>query len=204
MRKTSDIAMLLGSRGKSRSRGSRGARKGFLPSLLGVVDGLLGRARKGGRKKRGPSVPMFLFTVGLLAAFGGGFLLGDRLNGGEGENPLRARVGVQPGFIHEHDTTKLADEGFVVTAFAVSERRTEEEARQRASDLAKYLQDQGLAKARPREFRPGVWVTVVYFDGDAEHDGTRDELLNLPEEVPCVEFRQYRAESQWPQVYDIK
>ena len=36
------------------------------------------------------------------------------------------------------------------------------------------------------------------------NDGTRDELLNLPEEVPCVEFRQYRAESEWPQVYDIK
>ena len=204
MRKTSDIAMLLGSRGKSRSRGSRGSRKGFLTPLFRVVDGLLGRATKGRRKQRAQAVPMIIFTIGLLVAFGGGFLLGDRLNGGADDNPLRARVGAQPGFVHEVDTAKLADQGFVVAAFGEAGDAPQPEARQSASDLAKYLQENDLPKSRPRQWHNGVWVTVVYFDGDAERDRSLDLLVNLPDEVPSVEFRQSRAESGWPTDYSIQ
>lgn len=210
MRKTSDIAMLLGSSSKSRSRGSR---KGFVSSFLGVVDTMLGRAGKGRRKKRATTVSTTLFSVGLLVAFGGGFFVGGAFGGDSGDNALSARVpspngatsiGVAPEFLHEVDTTKLADWGYVVTAYKVTENQPEPVARQRAVDLANYLQEHGLQKARPRSWGPGLWVTVVYFEGRAEQDGTRDQLLNMPEDVPDVDFCQRREESDWPTAYEIQ
>ena len=205
MRKTSDIAMLLGSSSKSRSRGSR---KGLVSSFLGLVDGLLGRTGKGRRKKRATTVSTTLFSLGLLVAFGGGFFVGGAFGGADGDNALSARVpspsGVTPEFLHEVDTTKLADWGYVVTAYKVTENQPEPVARQRAVDLAKYLQQQGLQKARPRSWGANLWVTVVYFEGQAEQDGTRDQLLNMPADVPDVDFCQRREESDWPTAYEIQ
>ena len=198
MRKTSDIAMLLGSRSKSRSRGFRGSRRGVVGSILGLVDTLLGRGSKGRRNQRSQTVPMMVFVVGLLSALGSGFLLGDWLDGGAGDNPLNARIGQQPGFINEVDTAKLADDGFVVSVYEVTERRTEAEARQSAADLAKYLRGSGLEKSRPLKYNGQIWATVVYYEGASERDRTRDLLLNMPEDVPCAEFCHWRKDSDWP------
>lgn len=196
MRKTSDIAMLLGSRSKSRSRGSK---KGLFSSFLRVVDGLLGRPKGRRSKPRSSSVSTIVFACGLVAAFGGGFVLGERVGGGEpaSEGSLNARVAQRPGFVLED--TKLADNGFVVAAYAVTEQRPPEVARRCAVDLAKYLSENGLAKSRPREWRDGLWVTVVYYEGDAERDHTRAMLLNMPEDAPDEDFRRSRAETDWPQ-----
>lgn len=202
MRKTSDIAMLLGSRSKSRSRGSK---KSLWSSLLRTVDGLLGRSKGGRSRQRGASVSTILFACGLVGAFGGGFVLGGRVGGAGGGDPLQARAPQRPGFMHED--AKLAEFGFVVSAYAVvpdDPERTEQRARQRASDLAKYLAENGLPKSRCREWREGLWVTVVYYEGDAERDHTRAVLLNLPDEVPDQDFRRSRSETDWPQSYSIQ
>lgn len=205
MRKTSDIAMLLGSRSKSRSRSSRG---GFGSSFIGFVDGLLGRVGKGRRKDRGQSVPMLVFAICVLVAFGGGFLLGDRLSGGDGDNPLNARIGQKPGFIHDVDTTPMGDEAFVVTAYRVTEDVPDAVARQRTVDLAKYLQSKGLEKARPYMWTKGgepVWITAVYFDGEADLQWTREMLLNMPDDVPDPLFCDLRIQdSRWPSVWTIE
>lgn len=209
MRKTSDIAMLLGSRGKSRSRSSRG---GLGASFLGAIDGLLGRFgknRRGGRRSdRGQTVPVIVFAIGLLVAFGGGFLLGDRLGGADGSDSLDARVGQKPVFLKELDAAPLEKQAFIVTAYPVNENMDEATAQQKASDLASYLYSKGLKKARPYAW-PGkegaIWVTAVYFSGKAEERMTRDRLFNTPEDVPDELFCKLRNDdSQWPTVMDIR
>ena len=195
MRKTSDIAMLLGARGKSRSSSSRG---GVFSSFLGVIDGVLGRSGKRRRKQRKQNVPAMVLAVAVIAAFGGGFYVGGQFADAAGDDPLRARVGQAPDFVNERETDKLAALGYVVAAFDPSEPSSDAQAMNGARDFAKYLRGQGLAKSRPRQWPNGVWATVVYYEGDAERDGTRDQLLNLPADVPCPEFYLYRSESDWP------
>jgi hypothetical protein len=206
VRKTSDIAMLLGSRGKSRSRGSRG---GFGSSFFGAIDGLLGRFGRSRRKDKGQTVPMLVFAIGLMVAFGGGFLVGDRLGGGSDDNnPLNARIGQKPNFVKEVDTTALEDRAFIVTAYPLTESLDEAGARQKASDLAAYLVQHGLPKARPYPWPRGngvIWVTAVYFSGEAEEKASRDRLLNMPNDVPDELFCKLRIEdSQWPTVMKIR
>lgn len=201
MRKTSDIAMLLGSRSKSRSRGSK---KSLFSSFLRVVDGLLGRSKGGRGKQRGASISTIVFACGLIGAFGGGFVVGERVGGAGQESPLNTRVAQRPEFVHEVDTAKLAAEGFVVAAYAVTPERSDQDARQCAVDISKYLVENGLPKARPYEWRAGLWVAVVYFDGDAERDHTRAMLLNMPDDVPDADFCRSRLETDWPQSYEIQ
>jgi hypothetical protein len=213
VRKTSDIAMLLGSRGKARSRGSRG---GLGSALNGLIDGLLGKVFSGrlfgGRARRqrrgGATVPMFLFVACILGAFGGGFIAGDRLGGGEVGDLLSARIGQKPGFINEFDTTPLSDEAFVVTAYPVREGLDEAAARQRAADLARYLVDHGLEKARPYPWPKDqgvLWVTAVYFSGEVEERRTRELLLNMPDDVPDAMFCDLRInDSGWPTAMKIR
>jgi len=205
VRKTSDIAMLLGSRGKSRSRGSRG---GLGSSFFGAIDGALGRVFKGRRKDRAQAVPLVVFAIGLLVAFGGGFLVGDRFSGGDGNDPLRARIGQQPGFVNEVDTTPLASHAFIVTAYPLTENLDEAGARQKATDLAAYLVQHGLEKARPFPWPRNqgiIWVTAVYFSNDVEQQETRDRLLNMPDSVPDEMFCELRIkDSEWPTVMRIQ
>lgn len=205
VRKTSDIAMLLGSRGKARSRGSRG---GFGSSFFGAVDGLLGRFGKSRRKDKGQSVSMVVFAIGLLVAFGGGFLVGGRLGGQEGGDALDMRVGHKPDFVKELESTPLEDKAFIVTAYPVTDTLDEEGARKKATDLAAYLTSQGLAKARPYPWPRNdgvIWVTAVYFSGEAEQLATLDRLINMPDSVPDELFRKLRIDdSQWPTVMPIR
>lgn len=201
MRKTSDIAMLLGSRSKSRSRGSK---KSLFSSLVRVVDGLLGRTKSSRSKQRRASVSTLVFAGCLVAAFGGGFVIGERVGGGAGEDPLNARVAQRPEFVHEVDAAKLASEAFVAAAYLATETRSEEDAKESAVVLAKYLQANGLPKSRPYRWRAGLWVTVVYFEGDAERDHTRAMLLNMPDGEPDEEFSRSRLDSSWPPIHEIR
>lgn len=198
MRKTSDIAMLLGARGKSRSRSSR---RGVFSPFLGVIDGVLGYSGKRRRKQRKQNVPAMVFAVAVIAAFGGGFLVGGQFADAAGDDPLRARVGRAPDFVNERLTEKLADQGYVVAIYDPAIAGGDAEAKQDALNLAKYLQGMGLEKSRALLWNTqeaSFWVTVVYYEGDAERDGTKDQLLNLPEDVPCQEFASYRSDSGWP------
>ena len=201
MRKTSDIAMLLGARGKPRSRSSRG---GVFSSFLGVIDGVLGRSGKRRRKQRKQNVPAMVFAVAVIAAFGGGFLVGGQFADAAGDDPLRARVGQAPDFVNERLDEKLADRGFAVAVYEPDRLGGDAAAQQEALNLAKYLRSMGLAKSGVRFWDTGVWVAVVYCEGDAERDGTRDQLLNLPQDVPCEVFAKYRAESGWPSDREIQ
>jgi len=205
MRKTSDIAMLLGARGKSRSRSSRG---GVFSSFFGVIDGVLGRSGKRRRKQRKQNVPAMVFAVAVIAAFGGGFLVGGQFAEAAGDDPLRARVGQAPDFVNERLDEKLADCGFAVAVYEPDKLGGDAAAQQGALNLAKYLRSMGLAKSGIWDTRDTrdtrVWVVVVYCEGDAEHDGTRDQLLNLPQDVPCETFAGYRAGSDWPLYVDIE
>ncbi|MCK5941542.1 MAG: hypothetical protein KAI24_06205 [Planctomycetes bacterium] len=203
MRKTSDIALLLGSRSKSRSRGSRG---GFGSSMVGMLDGLLGRVSRGRRREQRSSVSMMVLVICVLVAFGGGFLIGDRFGGGDGSDPLNASLGQKPGFLKEFDTTPLADQAFVVSAFPI-DGGSEEEARQKAVDLARFLVQAGIEKARayPWPQSQGVlWVTVVYYADDREMAATRAALLRV-ENVPDKRFVQDRnTDSEWPLATQIR
>ena len=201
MRKTSDIAMLLGARGKSRSRSSR---RGLFSSFFGVIDGVLGRSGKRRRTQRKQNVPAMVFTVCVIAAFGGGFLVGGQFADAAGDDPLRARGGQAPDFVDDRLDEKLADSGFAVAIYDPADFGGDAAAQQAAMSLAKYLREMGLAKSGVRFWDTGVWVAVVYCEGDAERDGTRDQLLNLPQDVPCEEFAMYRAESGWPSYRKIQ
>lgn len=215
-RKTSDIALLLGSRGRSRSR-----KGGFAQKLFGYVEGLFGRkTARSLREDRAQKVSVWLFAVGLLVAFGSGFLIGGGVGGaGVDENPLNANGnanggdrtrpngGQRPAFVGEVDATQLSSRAYVVSAYA---NLDEDAAREQADGLARWLQGAGLQKARaylfPRNGQDPVWTTAVYFDGDAEAVATRNLLLALPADVPdrmFVAFRKKGGES-WPAEYTIR
>lgn len=192
--------MLLGSRGRARSRSGSG-RGGFGKKLNAFLDSMLGRRREE-RPARGPMVSGWLALGAVLASFGGGYLLGG---GGQtadaaSKDALRAKTEVQsPGFVNEAAPPKLAAQGFIVAAYT---NLAEDEARGRANELAKYLQNKQLAKARPflrQSERIGrAWGVVVYFDGEAEQGVTRERLLQLGE-VPDANFTYLRnAKQDWP------
>jgi hypothetical protein len=203
-RKTSDIAMLLSSRSKSRSRNGGG----LTATFIGLVDKVLGRSSKRGRRKerRPQSVSMWMFVGGVLVAFGGGFMIGDRVSAaGPGVDSLRA-AGRAPTFVNTVETKPLSPEAFVVAAY---QKLPPQEAKQKAVDLTKYLQDQGFAKARPYPWpnsNGSIWVVAVYFDGDQEAQRTSSMLRDLPEDVPDTDFCELRKsdKQEWPSRYSIK
>jgi hypothetical protein len=205
-RKSSDIALLLGSRGKVRSRGGFGGFGRWFDGVLGRFGG--GRRRRSERD-RPSTVSSFVFLIGVLMAFAGGFFVGGRLqqvapddNGGA---QLRAQPR-KPDFIHEVDVQPLAANAFIVSAYAGLEPA---DARARATKLANYLRGQELVKARPYEFPSQVgplWVVAVYYDGRPEQDETARRLKALPEAVPDDIFRQLRKTEgeQWPKSFPIR
>ena len=202
-RKTSDIAMLLGSsRSKSRSRSGGG----ITALLMGFVDKLLGRSSKRSRRpeRRHRKVSMWLFVAGLLLAFGGGFMIGDRVSEvADGSDPLRA-PGRTPSFVNEVDTKPLSPEAFVVAAYP---GEPDEEAKTSAVELANYLQQQGFAKARPYPWEQDngpLWLVAVYFDGDQEAQKTSDMLKQLPPDVPDARFVKLRKQKEWPSRHKIQ
>lgn len=211
-RKTSDIALLLGSRGRSRSRGGIGHQ------LVGFIDGLLGRTLKGRRRddRRGNNVSLWALLGAVLIAFGGGFVLGGQFAGAaqKDRNALNANVGASdgsgapsgrtPAFVGELETQPLANFAFVVAAYP---NIADADARQRAADLAGWLREQGLAKARAYPFPRGdstLWVVNVYFDGNAEQQETHAALQALPAVAPDPTFVHFRQEPGWPIARQIR
>ncbi|MFT4839636.1 MAG: hypothetical protein ACI8UD_000104 [Planctomycetota bacterium] len=213
-RKTSDIAMLLGSSSKSRSK--RG--QGLTGKLVGFIDSMLGRKSKRGRRqeRREQTVPMLVFGVAVLLAFGGGYAIGGGFgnsfsnsfsNNGDGANPLRAQ-GRAPTFVDEVATRPLAAEAFIVSVYPGVAAA---EAKELAQSLSKYLTSKGLAKVRPYPWPQAngtLWVVAVYFDGEAEASKTKLALEELPMDVPDEMFctiRKTDAKSPtgWPGRVDI-
>jgi hypothetical protein len=200
-RKTSDIALLLGSRGRSRSRGSRG----FADTVRKFIDKLAGRRGSGRSLRRDDrrgrqNVSGWLFLIGLLVAFGGGFVVGGKFGGPGGPADLSANPGRTPGFVGEFVTPPLTSDAFIVAAYPGLEP---DEAKERGAGLCAWLRDHGLQKARLYEYlteKVGrVWVVAVYFDGSAEEEATHKRLKALPQDAPDQAFAQSRSQDeQWP------
>lgn len=199
-RKTSDIAMLLGSSSKRSRRGG-----GFTGKLVGAIDSMLGRKYKGNRRqeRRDQSVPLLVFGIALLLAFGGGYAVGGGFGKGEDStNPLRAQ-GRKPTFVDEIKTKPLAPEAFIVSAYPGVQSA---EAKVEAHALCKYLKQKGLTKVRPYPWPMdggSLWVVAVYFDGEAEAQKTRQLLLELPADVPdrmfcTIRDRDSATPDGWP------
>jgi len=217
-RKASDLVMLLRSRGSGRGR----SKSGFLSRTLsglglsglgsGLVRLLGGSPRKSRREARsaGSLVPGWIALAVALICFGGGYVVRGYLDpatkdaGGAGlKSGPRA-----PGLI-EADTEPLASQGFFVAAYV---EMPVVEAKRRAIELSRYLQKQGLEKARPYEY-PGpkgrFWVVIVYCDGRADREDTAAKLRALPEDVPDPVFvgvrnRERNLETGWPNVYPVQ
>lgn len=202
-RKTSDIAMLLGSRSKARTSKSTG----LTSKLVGFIDSMLGRPSKGVRRqeKREQTVPLLVFAIAVLAAFGGGYAVGGGFGKSSDVDPLRAggAIGRTPTFVDEVITEPMAPEAFIVSAYKGVPAA---EAKARAQSLAKYLQGKGLTKTRPYPWPldgASLWVVAVYFDGAAEAQKTLTLLQALPDDVPDEMFVRIRekdsaTEAGWP------
>ncbi len=191
------MAMLLGSRGRSRSR------SGWLQSLTGMLDGWLGKSMwKPERPARTRQVPGWIFAVGVLGAFAGGYVVGGRTDGSP-ESGLHTKSPDTPAMLGEFDTKPLSSQAFVVAAYAGIEGA---DAKARAKALAEFLRSKGLARTRPYFFElKQMWVVAVYYENDTEFQATQAQLLALPAAVPDDFFVQWRkTEEKWPLVVTIQ
>lgn len=201
VRKTSDMALLLGSRGRGRSR------SGLAKFVRGVWESWFGRSQwRSERPARSLQVPGWLAAIALLAAFAGGFLIGGKVGTRPGEDAagLQANKPATPGFVGEFDAQPLSRTAFLV---AIYPDFAEAEAKARAKALSEWLAGQGLAKARPYRAKGKagpVWSVAVYYDGETEQKKTRELLIQVPEAVPDTSFDFLRkTEAQWPSAWDI-
>lgn len=209
-RKSSDMVLLLGSRGQYRGRSSS-----FLKSLRSLVGGAWfggGRRResRGPRSRGGGSGAGFASGLSvlalLLAGFVGGFFVRGQFAGAAPQDGVAGlKAGQTPEIVGEIDTTALASQAFIVSAYQGVEPAV---ARQQAKHLSEYLRSQDLRKARPYEYpsqNGPLWVVAVYFDGDAEQEAIRTKLKLLPAEVPDAVFCQLRkSDPDWPMAWPIQ
>lgn len=159
-------------------------------------------------------MPAWLAAVLVLAAFAGGMLVGGKLMpaGGGSGNALNAQSagdaprGVEPTVL-EIDDKPMSRQAFILSFYP---GLAAAEARGRAQEFSRWLQDQGLAKAKPYEY-PGekgkVWTVLVYYENEIEQRATRDRLVALPREVPDPSFVRLRAEipkEDWPNTVPIR
>lgn len=206
MRKSSDIAMLLGSRGR------RPSRAGFAHRVRAAIDSWVGRSRwrreRGGSSGMLAAVPGWVAAVVACAAFAGGYLVHAALAPARSANETQLSVkdpGQAPAFL-ESDTTPLAREGYVVAAYP---GQNADAAKDKARRLAGWLQEHGFVKARPYEYPTkqgaGLWTVFVYYDGAEEAADCRQRLMALPEDVPDPMFVQLRkTEDPWPTPWQIR
>ena len=208
VRKTSDMVLLLGSRGRSRGSSSK-----FGDALRGIVGTVFGgsslRRREDGRR-RGAAVPAWVASALALGCFAGGFLMGDHFGQAKGAkagaDALRVS-GRTPELLSESDTKPMSSEAFIVSAYPNLDATA---AKARAKALSDYLvgQSKKLQKARPLEWSSGpspLWVVAVYFDGPAEREATKNLLMGLPADVPDEAFVHLRnTEAEWPKAWPIR
>jgi len=196
------MAMLLGSRGRGRSRG------GFGKALRGVFGNLFGR----GEWRPEPAakvrvLPRWVAGFAAIVGLAGGYFLGTQ-NGGStpaGLAGLKAPAPRTPGFVGELDATPLARQAFLVTLYP---NAAEADAKANAKRFSDWLVGQGVKKARPYQAKLAnglTWGVAVYFDGDAEQTATRNQLQQLPAEVPDAGFVELRNTIQgWPKAYTVR
>ena len=211
-RKSSDMVLLLGSRGQHRRN------NGFGASLFRTVGSLFGTfglgfgRRTGSRRmelgRSSRTVSAWVAFGGALVCFAGGFLVGDHFAAAKvdpGAAGLNASAKA-PGFIGETDTRRLTGRAFVVAAYA---NMPAADAKGKAKALSDWLRAEGgLPTARPYEFPAEagpLWVVAVYFDGDTDKAAKRADLHKLPENVPDPVFCQLRKGTPgWPEDYSIR
>lgn len=197
------MVLLLGSRGRSRSSGSK-----FGDALRGIVGTVFGssslRRREDGRR-RGAAVPAWVASALALGCFAGGFLMGDHFGQAKGAKASSEALRVSgrtPGLLSEE---RLSGEAFIVSAYPNLDAGA---AKARARALSDYLVGKKLQKARPLEWSAGpspLWVVAVYFDGPAEQAATRNLLTGLPVDVPDEAFVHLRnTEVEWPKAWPIR
>jgi hypothetical protein len=193
-RKTSDIALLLGSRGRGRSR------SGFGKTLRGMWETWFGRSPwRHERPARSVLVPGWIAALGVLAAFAGGYLAGGRFGGSSDPKAgLTAKAPNTPMFFEE--SQPLEDQAFIVSLYPDV---PDAEGRRQAKELAAWLVARDLKKAQPYLLpQRNVWSVAVYFANDAERQGTQARLAAL-QDVPDAAFTEWRASvlnagEQWP------
>jgi hypothetical protein len=202
--------LLLGSRGRGRSR----SKSGFLTAARGAWQALVGKPAET-RAQRGIAMRWQVLAIA-LACFAGGFLAGGEFSAwrGAGNAGLQADgdgadagSGRTPGVIGEVATDPLSNQAFIVSAYQIDQGLDSAEAKARARSLAEWLRAQGIEKARPYEYPTKVgrlWVVAVYYDGEAELVRTRGLLRALPA-APDAVFEQLRnKERDWPTTWAIR
>jgi hypothetical protein len=203
-RKVSDMVLLLGSRGRSRT-----SSKSALDQVLGrIVRWFSGSSRFLGssqRERRAPRLPLGVIAVALACFAAGYFVRGQFGPSPAGtEKSLKAQA---PGAIGEFDAMPLSKEALIVVGY---DRLAPEIARPKAKQMAEFLQARGHKRARPYEAHMeagSLWLVVVYYDGEAEklEEQKRLRLLS-PGDVNDEFFSKTRAdfEKDWPIPYPIQ
>jgi hypothetical protein len=196
------MAMLLGSRGRGRSRGGLGK------SLRTVVGSLFGRSEwRPEPAAKARVLPMWVAGFAAVVGIAGGYFLGTQTGGGlpPALAGLKAPAPRTPSFVGEVDATPLARQAFLVTLYPGV---AEADAKANAARFSAWLVGQGVKKARPYLAKLGAgptWGVAVYFDGDAEQTATRNQLTQLPGEVPDAGFVELRNTIQgWPKAYTVR
>ena len=206
VRKTSDMVLLLGSRGRSRSSGSK-----FGDTLRGIVGTVFGgnsSRRRDDLRRRNSAVPAWVASALALGCFAGGFLMGDHFGQQKGAkagvDSLRTS-GRKAELLTEADTPRLSAEAFIVSAYPNLDVSA---AKEGAKALSDYLRERKIGKARPYWWVDGpkpLWVVAVYFDGPTEREATRNLLQALPADVPDEAFVHLRnTEVEWPKAWPIR
>jgi hypothetical protein len=202
VRRTSDIALLLGSRGRAKTRG------GFGRSFRQLLDGWFGRSPWREERPSRRVVPGWLALGAVLGSFAGGFWLGGKATPRDGvAATLDAKVGKEAGFIDADEMP--CNRQFLMAAAYIGLSSTQ--AHGSAKALAEYLRGKGLQKAKPYLFATAkgpVWVVAVYYEGKTEEQKTTQLMRALPADVPDEAFLSLRrhqeaSENGWPQSYPV-
>lgn len=198
------MAMLLGSRSRSRGRGGLGK------AVRSLWEACFGRAAWVPEPAaKAKLLPLWVAAGAAVVAFVGGFFLGGQ-SGGAAKLPanLRAAAGagpVSPGFVGEFDARPLSRQAFLVALYP---DRPEADAKASAKGLCDWFAERKLTRARPHLWATksgNTWGVAVYYDGAADETATRNLLLALPAEVPDPSFVELRKTIQgWPKAYVVR
>jgi hypothetical protein len=194
--KYSDLVLLLGSRGGSRSRSKSGVAAAWA-RVQQLVFGQSASARSllrgsGQQSRRGIGAAWLALGLAVLA-FAGGYAVGvasaarsrqslDAGAGGGSNDP--SRVPLRAGVVGELDTRQLSGDALLVAAY---EGVAVEDAKLRAKALVDYLRARGFLRAQAFEYRTdkgGLWTVLVYCMGPQDREHQRERLRQLPAEVP--------------------
>lgn len=194
-RKYSDLVLLLGSRGNSRSRNKSGLAAVWARLqqwVLGQSSASRSLTRGGASQGRRTTAAVWLALGIAVLAFAGGYAAGVAVTmrstefadvGGNGSREL-PRSPLRAGVVGELDTKPLSSDALLVAAY---EGVAAEDARMRAKALVEYLAARGFPRARAYEFRSdtgSLWTVLVYCIGPQDRELQRERLRQLPAEVP--------------------